>query len=112
MSLQMTETMQGPCVVLALAGRLDGLAAPEVEARVDRLAAAGNRRLVLDCAGLNYVSSAGLRAFLAAAKRMQVAGGRCAFAALTPAVRELFQISGFASVMEIHDTVAHACAQS
>jgi anti-anti-sigma factor len=112
MSLQICESTNGPAAVLALAGRLDGLTAPEVEARVDQLIAGGSRRLVVDCAALTYVSSAGLRAFLAAAKRMQVAGGRCAFAALTPAVRELFTISGFASVMEIHETVAHACAQA
>ncbi|HEX3730050.1 MAG TPA: STAS domain-containing protein, partial [Opitutaceae bacterium] len=63
-----------------------------------------------DCAQLHYVSSAGLRVFLSAAKKAKVAGGRAAFAALTPIVQEIFELSGFTGILEIHPTAAAAAA--
>ena len=60
--------------------------------------------------GLDYISSAGLRVFLATARLMQSAGGHCGFAALSPQVRDVFRLSGFLELFEIHPTVADACA--
>jgi anti-anti-sigma factor len=64
--------------------------------------------MVFDCSGIEYASSAGLRVFLSAAKKLKTAGGRCGFASLTPTLREIFKISGFVDVLEIHDTVESA----
>jgi anti-anti-sigma regulatory factor len=41
---------------------------------------------------------------------MKTTGGRCGFAALSPPLREIFSISGFLDVLEIHDTVESATA--
>ena len=92
--MDINETNLNSATVLALAGRLDGLASPALEGRVTALVAAGSSRLVFDCARLDYVSSAGLRVFLTAAKKTKAAGGKASFAALTPAVRELFEFVG------------------
>ena len=104
------ETRSGELVVLALDGKLDGLSAPTLETQITRLRSEGAQRIVFDCAGLQYISSAGLRVFLGVAKQLQAVGGRCGFAALTPAVREIFRISGFLELLEVHATVADACA--
>ncbi|MCX6893091.1 MAG: STAS domain-containing protein [Verrucomicrobiota bacterium] len=104
------ETQSGELVVLALSGRLDGAAAPALEAQIARLGAGSARRVVFDCSGLDYISSAGLRVFLATARLMQSAGGHCGFAALSPQVRDVFRLSGFLELFEIHPTVADACA--
>lgn len=108
--MELIETKANSATVLTLVGRLDGLSSPGVEQKIDALLAAGARALVLDLARLDYVSSAGLRVFLVAAKKSKAAGGKIAFAALTPVVREVFELSGFLNVLDVKATVAEATA--
>jgi anti-anti-sigma factor len=103
--VDITETQLEGTTVLALAGRLDGLASPGLEQKVATVLAAGQRRLLFDCSRLTYVSSAGLRVFLLAAKKLKAAGGKAAFAALTPGVQEVFELAGFLAVLEVYPTV-------
>ncbi len=107
--MNIEETRSDAVVVLALSGKLDGLAAPELESRVDRLFSENVKRLIFDCSALEYISSAGLRLFLATARRLQSTGGRCGFAALRSQVQQAFRLSNFLVLLEIHDTVADAC---
>lgn len=106
--MDIIETKHDTATVLALAGRLDGLASPSLEQRADAVFTAGARALVLDLAKLDYVSSAGLRVFLTAAKKFKSAGGRATFVALSPAVREVFELSGFLTVLDVRADVASA----
>lgn len=66
--------------------------------------------LILDLSGVDYVSSAGLRCFMLAAKQARMQHGRIAVAALQPVVAEIFQISRFNLVFEIHPTLREALA--
>ena len=104
--MEITATKHASATVLALAGRLDGLASPGLEKQVDALVASGERTLVLDLSKLDYVSSAGLRVFLTAAKKFKAAGGRATFAALPPSIREVFELSGFLTVLDVRADVA------
>jgi len=108
--MDITEQILRSTTVLALSGRLDGVSSPALEQKVDALLAAGSRRLVFDCAALTYVSSAGLRVFLATAKKLKAGGGAVAFAALTPSVVEVFELSGFSNVLSIHPAREQAIA--
>jgi len=108
--MDIRETRSGAVVVLALSGRLDGFSAPALEAQINRILSESVKRVVFDCSGLEYISSAGLRVFLATAKQLQAAGGRCGFAALSAEVRNIFRLSNFLELLEIHSTVADASA--
>ena len=108
--MDITSSEHNGATVLKLSGRLDGVAAPELEKKLAEAVAAGMERLIFDCSGVEYASSAGLRVFLLAAKQMKMRGGRCVFAALTPPLREVFSVSGFLDILEVHDTVAQATA--
>lgn len=108
--MEIQETAVNGVPVLKLTGRLDGLAAPDLEKKVGEVISRGDERLVFDCSGVEYASSAGLRVFLLAARQLKTTGGRCGFAALTPALREVFSISGFLDIFEVHDTVELATA--
>ncbi|HSN45464.1 MAG TPA: STAS domain-containing protein [Casimicrobiaceae bacterium] len=66
--------------------------------------------VVIDCAGIDYISSIGLRALLIAAKAMRARSGRIAAAGLQPVVAEIFAISRFQNVVEVFDTPAAALA--
>lgn len=108
--MEITSSELNGATLIKLSGRLDGAAAPELEKELAEKVAAGTERLVFDCSGVEYASSAGLRVFLLAAKQMKTRGGRCGFAALTPALREVFSVSGFLDILEVHDTIAQAAA--
>ena len=107
--MNIRETRSGAVVVLALSGKLDSFSAPELEAQIARLLSEGVKRIVFDCAEVKYISSNGLRVFLATAKQLQTTGGRCGFAALSPEVEKVFRLSNFLGLLEIHNTVADAC---
>ena len=108
--MDINETKLISATVLTLTGRLDGVTSGTLERKVDALIAAGARKVVFDCSQLLYVSSAGLRVFLGSAKKLKSAGGAAAFAALSPAVQEVFELSGFTGVLAIHPTSAEAAA--
>lgn len=97
-------------LVFELSGRLNSQTAFELEKEVMRAIDRGESHLVFGCAGLEYCSSAGLRVFLAAVKRLRSSEGRCVFAALSPSVREVFEIAGFLEVMDIREDISQAAA--
>lgn len=108
--MEILETRHANATILALVGRLDGIASPGLEKQIDAALAAGAKVLVFDLARLDYVSSAGLRVFLSAAKKFKTAGGRASFVALPSPVREVFELSGFLAVLDIRADVASALA--
>jgi anti-anti-sigma factor len=98
-------------VVVAPVGRLDhdhcdGFRAG-LQPHLDHAAGRG-LDMVLDLSGLEYVSSAGLRCFMLAAKQAGSHGGKIVLAALRPVVSEIFQISRFDMLFEIFPSVREA----
>lgn len=83
-------------------GRIDSATGPAFEKDVLGQIDKGKRRLLLDFADLAYISSAGLRIVLLAAKRMKSSGGRLALCSLNPQISEVFEISGFNRIIDIH----------
>jgi anti-sigma B factor antagonist len=100
-------------LVVAPAGRLDHDNCEAFRAGLQPLldrALASRQRIVVDLSGLEYVSSAGLRCFMLAAKQAGTQGGKIVLAALRPVVAEIFQISRFDMVFELHPSVREALA--
>lgn len=91
-------------------GRLDAVTVPALESVLDQHLAANHVRLVLDMAGVTYLSSSGLRALLRARKGAQAAGGDVVLCNMTPRVREVFEMIGFTSLFRVFDGVAEASA--
>ncbi|MBN2141168.1 MAG: STAS domain-containing protein [Desulfovibrionaceae bacterium] len=95
-------------LVVAVKGRMDAVTAPDFEkgcaAEIDR----GEKDMIVDLGGLEYISSAGLRAILSTAKRLKAAGGGIRFCSLKGMVQEVFTVSGFSSMFPIHDALDEA----
>ena len=102
----------GPVTLVVAAGRLDHAAAAAFQSQLEELTGAGEgaTALVVDCAELEYVASAGLRVFLLAAKNCQRTGRYFAACTLQNAVREVFELSGFARIIPLHPDRAAALA--
>lgn len=108
--MELTTERKGNVTICRLAGRLDTATSGAAERGITGLVAPGQARLVLDMRDVAYVSSAGLRVVLLAAKQAKAAGGSVALFGLQPAVRDVFEISGFARILAIAPGEAEALA--
>ncbi|MDL2314287.1 STAS domain-containing protein [Desulfovibrio sp. OttesenSCG-928-C14] len=102
---------QGGVHVVELGGHFDSASSAAFEETMLGLDAEGAQFLVLDMAQVSYISSAGLRSLLQLAKKLGARQGALRFVALKPAVREVFEISGFCSLFSIHDSLESALGQ-
>lgn len=99
--MELTATKQSEGLLIRVSGRLDAATAPDFEAGCLAHARQGESRLLLDFSGVEYISSAGLRALLVIAKALKTAGGALALFGLQPMVQEVMTISGFDQILPI-----------
>lgn len=91
----------GEVRVLDVVGKLDTNTTPEAEIQINSLLDSGASKLLINFNKLDYISSAGLRLLLATAKRMKKEAGDLRICCLNPTVQEVFDISGFASILSV-----------
>ncbi len=106
--MELTNRKEGNALVISVKGRMDAVTSPEFEKSVETLMGDGESVFVIDLADLDYISSAGLRSILALAKKLKTGGGSLHLAALQAAVKEVFDISGFSSIIPISESVEAA----
>jgi uncharacterized protein (TIGR02172 family) len=96
--VNITSETAGDTLTVRLDGRLDGVAAPSLDAK---LALDGVRELVLDFAKCHYISSAGIRSVLKAHQAMAKAQGKMVVTNVSPHVREVFDLTGLSDMITI-----------
>jgi len=109
--MEISTRTQQDVTIVALAGHLDSNTSPEAQAAIDAILAGGGRKVVIDFSALDYISSAGLRVLLGTAKRLNQERGALRLFGLNETVREVFEISGFATILSVVDTEANALEQ-
>ena len=95
--MELTEKKSGDVSILEFAGRLDAYSATEGEKKIDSLMDAGKSKLVLNLDKLEYISSSGLRVFLAELKKARKQQGDLKLACMKPYIKEVFGIAGLPS---------------
>jgi stage II sporulation protein AA (anti-sigma F factor antagonist) len=103
--MEMKTRKEPNATVATITGRLDAVTAPEYEKAINELIANEEIAIVVDFEGLDYISSAGLRALLATAKKLKAKGGQIRFANVKGTVKEVFHISGFGTIFQMDDSV-------
>ncbi len=106
--MEIIENKQGEVMVFTLRGRLDSTTSPQVETMFLNSMNSGTHRLLWDFSQVDYISSAGLRIVLLAAKRLKALNGMIALCCLQPHVLEVFDIAGFSSLLPIFDSAEGA----
>jgi anti-sigma B factor antagonist len=101
---------QAQAMVISVAGSIDALTAGELAHFFSEQIASGNLRIVADMSQVDFMSSAGLRAFLGALKESRQQGGDLHVAAPQPGVEKILKISGFTSIMKVYPSVQEAVA--
>jgi anti-anti-sigma factor len=100
--MEISETRIGATLVMIPAGRLNAESTQAFQECVLGRIDAGEACILLDLAQLEYISSAGLRSLLIAAKRAQALEGRFALCALSENVGQVFRMSGFDTIIDVH----------
>jgi len=103
--MEIDQKEENGVVFLTFKGRLDGASAPEAEQIIDTILKDQKNRLLFDFEFLEYLSSAGLRVVLGAAKEMKRRSGKFVLCALNAYVKEVFDVSGFAAIIPIAESV-------
>ena len=80
--------------IVGVTGQLDLAGSEHLAQRLHQLIDAGERRLIIEAQALDYISSAGLRVLLVAAKRLKALDGRIVLSSLKPHIKEVFEIGG------------------
>ena len=108
--LTLTAADTGNPRVVVLAGKLDANSQVPAERFFETIVADGSTRIVLDCAALEFISSAGVRALLYLVKRVKPLGGAVSVCAPRPHVRQLLEFSGLKALLSISSTVDEGSA--
>ncbi|MBQ3446463.1 MAG: STAS domain-containing protein [Synergistaceae bacterium] len=98
-TLKISKASSGSSLTISLEGRLDTTTAPQLEAEI-KGGLDGVTELVFDMAGVEFVSSAGLRVFLLAQKAMKKQGSM-KIRNLIPSVLNVFDVTGFSRILTI-----------
>lgn len=94
--------------VVSLAGQIDSTASKEFEENLVEIIDQGTHTMIIDFLNVKFISSAGLRVLLLAAKKVKPYGGKVILCNLAKDVKEVFDISGFSSIFSIYDSVSEA----
>lgn len=97
------------CDLIVLSGRIDSSEAPRVEAKLKEIMDAGRYRLVIDLAGVDYVSSAFLRVMITTLKTVKRWNrGNVYLAAMPERIRGVFDLAGLLDLFKVYPTSAEA----
>ena len=109
-SMKIHRERAGDALLLVPGERIDSTSAPEFERIARETVRDEPAALVVDLAGVDYISSAGLRVVLMAAKESRARGVRFALCGLHPEVLKLFETTGLSRILTIVPDRAAALA--
>jgi anti-anti-sigma factor len=107
--MEISTRTSGGVHIVAISGSLDSTTSPGAQKALDQVVA-GAKKVALDFTQLDYISSAGLRVLLGAAKQLRGSGGKLGMFGLNQSVREVFEISGFSTILSVYPSEADAVA--
>lgn len=98
--MDIKETRNGDELTIAISGELNVSTAADFDGCLAENLG-GVNSLIIDCSGLKYISSAGLRSLLSAYKEMSGRNGKLAIKNCNESVKEVFNITGFDTVLPV-----------
>lgn len=86
--------------VATLEGEMDTAAAVEAEEVLKPLYQTGGKDVVINCSGLEYIASSGLRILLGILKGAKACGSRVVLKGVNDDIKNVFKLTGFISIFE------------
>ena len=101
--MEINTERDGATLIAKAGGRVDGTNASEFQDALKDVISVDDKAVILNFEELSYISSAGLRVILLTAKDMRTANVKFAVCSLSQSVRDVFTISGFDQIIDVHD---------
>jgi anti-sigma B factor antagonist len=108
--MEITTEQRGSVTVILIVGSVDGMTAPTMAGSFRAQVGEGRVRLVGDFAGVDYTSSAGLRALLETVKETRQQGGDLRLSRVQPDVLRVLELSGFTHILRLFADIESAVA--
>jgi len=106
--VELKEEKKGDVLILRIKGRLDAISSPAAEKKVFDCINSGQSKLLLDFAGVSYLSSAGMRMLLSTTKKLKTLSGKLVVCSITSNVMDVLKMSGFDHVLDLAKTEEEA----
>lgn len=106
--MDIEQRIEGSITIVSPHQKLDTATAPVAGQAFANLIDQGVQRIVVDFSDVPYISSAGLRVLLLTAKQLRAKGGELRVCALNDTVQEVFEISGFNTLLQVFVSPADA----
>jgi anti-anti-sigma factor len=106
--LSIATDVQGAASVVTVRGRVDSDTAPQLDKALMQIAADGKNKIVLDLKGVDYISSAGLRAIVKAGQEAQKTGGELRLSSVSSAVETVLRTVGMLQMFKLYNTSGEA----
>lgn len=110
--MQIIEQNDDGFCILEVIGRLDTVSAGEFDQKAAVLLEQSKADMIFDLAKLDYISSSGLRSILTVTKKLRAGGRKLVLCGLTEFVKEVFEMSGFDSIIPVFESVHAAKNQA
>ena len=94
------EKQEGKYLV-TLEGELDTAAAAEVEKKLQPLYNTDGLDVVIDCSGLEYIASSGLRILISILKGAKASGSKVVLKNMNEDIKSVFKLTGFINIFEV-----------
>ena len=109
--MEVIEKRQDGISVVRLLGRLDSNTSPDFEQKLFEVIEDGEKSVIVDFEELDYISSAGLRVLLKAAKELKRSQGKIVLCSMKDYIKEVFEIAGFVALFPIVPSMGDAIEQ-
>jgi anti-anti-sigma factor len=109
--MEISGTNNEKAFVVRLKGRMDAIGAPEFDKKCGEWLGQGNVKIVIDFSELEYISSIGLRSILVLGKQIKGQDGKLHLCGMDKIVGGVFQMSGFAAIFPVFDSLEPALAK-
>ncbi len=93
------EEIDGKYLV-TLEGEMDTVAAIESEEILKSLYKTDGKEVIIDCNGLEYIASSGLRILLGILKGAKASGSRVVMRGVNDDIKNVFKLTGFISIFD------------
>ena len=94
--------------VIIIDGEIDASSSIELDTAISEAIKKGERKILVDCAKLNYISSAGLGVFMSYLEDFEEQGIKIALFHMNDKVKSVFEILGLVDLIDIVPTKEEA----
>lgn len=107
--MEVTTKQFKHCDLVTIKGRIDSATAPKLAEALDAIHAESRFKIAIDMAGLEYMSSAGFRALIAAQRNCKrFSRGEVVLASVPENIHAALELAGFTSLFKIYPDVTAA----